>query len=772
MWVPPYPLTPGQDAGPTEDIRYLIPMCVNDQERQIVTAALWFARGLSEGTFDNMTVPEIWSWMEAQSHIDAPWNAECWPGVMDDDAPYWENADDSDADRGGSTSHWGYIGEWVIDGFLARTPVIGNLLTYATVVNNAYLQFRRSGLGGLANVLIDEVPVAVVDTYLPGASDILEIALDLVQIRNDNTLGAENILKIVFDGGSPGATYGQDAESGPLVEVVRKRLDRSDQAAPITIESADLVPVGTIIDFISPVPPEGYLALNGQSVQRSEYPDLEAVAPDDWLQTPGLIELPNVNDGSGGTYKAADNWAAGVIGVPTQQNTVLITADQIPHKPHRHWRRIQEGIVVDLYRNFSGGTDLYWWPNSGAPFNTTPDSESFTGDIQNEQPATVQFDKRPRTLPVFYHVKALPTALELVGEPGPVGPTGPPGPEGPQGPTGPAGVPGVPGPEGDPGDCEPGDCNSDPGQQPDIPPGSVVGSKAKLCAGSRRLAQEIIDDMNELLLYVDAVNSGLEAIPPIAAVLGSLGQAVDLIDALVTATIRAQLDTNYEDQLTCEIYCCAVEARLFNNEAWECFKSKKNIIQSYEDIALFLSQAGGDPGPDTFLSAMLFINGAFEPAASAFNRGAVNEDNYCQQFCECGGCDCGVEETYNFLNAMGWNLQPEPTFDAGRAYWGNEVSEVVVTAPFAICVKQINLTQSLGVDGTAGNWATVEAEFGNVEHLFDWGGDNFIVNERYDPPNGEEPTARIFVFKRDFTFPGSRELILVVADTNIKGCPA
>lgn len=102
-------------------------------------------------------------------------------------------------------------------------------------------------------------------------------------------------------------------------------------------ELMDNMAVGTIFSTVADLSAyDNVLAMLGQTVAQSDYPELTAVAPSDWLVSTD-IEIPSMNDrGVFGKNSTSSN-----LGRFRGENKVTLTVDEIPshnhtQNPHSH----------------------------------------------------------------------------------------------------------------------------------------------------------------------------------------------------------------------------------------------------------------------------------------------------------------------------------------------------------------------------------------------------------------------------------------------------
>lgn len=560
-----------------------------------------------------------------------------------DEPPFWENADDSDGERGGSNSYFEWAGEWLLDAFIARAPVIGSVVKYATAVNEAYLQFRAGNAGGVAQVLIDNIPAAVIDTFVPGASQIIDLVIDVAQFKADNGLSGTVELAIELISASPDAPATEN--QAVILDVVRKRLD---QPPATTIIEGDIMPVGSLIHYPGSNTPEGYLPMDGGTYADFDYPELAAVIPTAWISGNGSFTLPQLNNTILMQSYDPPPAPAPPLGVITGNNT-----KGVPVPQHQH-DLVPSGASVSVIASNAGSVIP---GGAGAAVYTT----SKTGDVDGVTGNTINVQQR--YMPVRILIRAKPT--ELVGTTGPVGPTGPPGPMGSTGPVGPTGPAG---PAGADGEC---DCTDipPPAQQPPIQL-AQVDDRDNICAGAGRIVEQIVFAVASAMDVVDEIldaggfitDNITPQIQPLINRIGNTGwgQAFDWIAGLqgvVTALIRTELnDPTWQEDFQQHVYCCLMAERRWSCDVRDCIfdgvpgSAANTVIEEAANAGVFDCDYLGD----------------------AYARGSVNVDELCTTLADCPACNAPTTQQVLIGNpAIQWEPEPAIRTDGNvtRASW-------------------------------------------------------------------------------------------------------
>lgn len=614
------------------------------------------------------------------------------------------------------------------------------------------------------------------------------------------------------------------------IESLMAQLKEPCTLQPITVEG-DIVPVGTIIDYVGSTPPDGYLAMNGQIVSQTNYPELAAVVPYSWYfigSNPPVFRLPDMR----GDMVASGYSSPGQVYPNDSTYNLTLSSSNIP----RLSVTIPNGESQMYVLGQHYGTSRTWrlqYSTTGVTGHHIYGPYSRTMYAGNTSPTPLNIDVRQKALRVNKCIKAVPTVIpgqdSVIGPKGEDGasaelrlsadgkavewrqddgspdwtvlfqiPEGTPGEDGsgvlmrydssdnfvqwraddwstgwtnlyaPQpGPPGPQGEPGAPGADGD---CAPGDC-ADPPIQPDLPPGSTVTAKAKLCSGAGSLAEAFVHDINTFLDYIEALGDGIATVAPLFRAFPSAAVASGIWDVVGEgwfATIRAQMTPQWERDAQCIIYCCTLAERQFNRSAYDCIKSHWNLIDDLQQVAAVVD-------PDTVLSYILLltsIGDSYDHMAREFNAGAVNEDNYCEQFCECascGPCDSGELMEFDFLLDPAWNKNLNPTIDGDLHVWTlPQESEIIIVAPQDICVHRIDINQLMGTS-TANSVTHVRLEVGSFEHTFDFGG----INQQHEHiviPAEQRPVGRIFRLVSVVANGDSKFRLVQGSQTKITGC--
>jgi len=135
-------------------------------------------------------------------------------GSTDVEAPYWDDADGGDApdELPADEQPWyEQLADWAVTAFLAVSFGPDAAVSFVTTAQKLRIFFRTRDYGAIAQIFMDDDPVATVDTYSP------EPGLTYVDIPNPGTT-----LKIVHSGTHNEAATPTD--DGYAIEIVRKRL--------------------------------------------------------------------------------------------------------------------------------------------------------------------------------------------------------------------------------------------------------------------------------------------------------------------------------------------------------------------------------------------------------------------------------------------------------------------------------------------------------------------------------------------------------------------
>lgn len=140
------------------------------------------------------------------------------------------------------------------------------------------------------------------------------------------------------------------------------------------------VPIGTIIDFAGPIPPNGYLLCDGRPVSAVQYPELYSVIANTWGGDEKLFNLPDLRRkttmGSGGIPTTTIDSYVGSVG--GTENTILQRSN-IPS--HRH-----------LFDGVTNGGTLSFTASAGNLRFTNASTEDGTVDGLNEGPLGEPFN--------------------------------------------------------------------------------------------------------------------------------------------------------------------------------------------------------------------------------------------------------------------------------------------------------------------------------------------------------------------------------------------
>jgi microcystin-dependent protein len=471
--------------------------------------------------------------------------------------------------------------------------------------------------------------------------------------------------------------------------------------------------------------------MDGSIYNGDEYPELYAVIPFSWRDepfpgNPKPFTLPNLNG-------AGVRGTSGTPGGFTGDNNYTLKLSNLP--AHTHDLRVGSTGIIKAMDQYPTSTTRFAVATGTSQGIKASNVYNSTGSVNNLS-STQSIDMRDRALNVRWCIIAKPFTLPNPGD-GTDGasvelrtsndyvqwrqddddPTWanlfPVPADGAAGPAGPAGPPGEPGP---PGDC---DCDADsviPPPDPIILP-DHVDDKANICSAARRLAQTLMSDLAALLDVLDAISDagGLSAgvVQDFTDVLmrGSalfkrafnISNLLFAVEEVVSAAIRAQLTIQYEDELTCEIYCCALKWRQWDDSILDCFNSKLDIT-----------------GPDGLIKSAINL-GALSPesAADAFTRGLFNADNYCANFCDCPSCD-GAPVVEDLINNPLIQFLPAPTFRSSGSitfaefpFGANDVVKINLIGG-SRCVDRIDLEYFR--ESTEGGTVSVIMESGDSQN--------------------------------------------------------
>lgn len=482
-------------------------------------------------------------------------------------------------------------------------------------------------------------------------------------------------------------------KSAEILTDLQAHLLNADECAnlstQITIEGG-VVPVGQIIDFAGVAPPDGYLALNGATYNRSEYPELYEVVPLSWKNTSAeTFTLPNMASNAVTAHHKSS------IGVNVSGSWTVSIPPMTPanHQHNRNFANANNGNVVIQWGPLvtSGSRVLSGSGNNAPGFRIYLNEEDRTGSMIGSGSTVNRNVSWPR-LYVTKCIRAEPFDLITI-EAGPAGPTGADGPQGEIGERGPAG------PQGPPGECF--DCEGDgPTPPPDSPvyePGSYVSDAAFICSGARRMAKDIIDDVDSFLQQILAIIDTSQTITQSFKVVGWAGIAFELFQTLGPATITAllsQIDTDYEDTLTCDIYCAVTQYGGWNQKAYDALLALRPLV-NFDDLATFI------PAIDTLDKVVALALGVFSNVSGlgrAYDKGAINQDNFCESFCDCQACQTGNPVQVPIFDNPDILILPVPNQDASGYWWPPGWSDIriVFTDGNPRCIRSLNGTLKRG----------------------------------------------------------------------------
>jgi len=151
--------------------------------------------------------------------------------------------------------------------------------------------------------------------------------------------------------------------------------DLANALAPLLANSSGQtlgVPIGTVIDYAGPTPPEGYLFCNGQTLSASEYPELYNSIKNYWGGTYPLFNLPDfrrrVSVGSGGTSTTNLGNALGSVG---GSETVILEKDDVPSHIHTYQGFSEENgnYYIQKFENPTGNFTFREIPSGDGSIN-------------------------------------------------------------------------------------------------------------------------------------------------------------------------------------------------------------------------------------------------------------------------------------------------------------------------------------------------------------------------------------------------------------------
>ena len=371
--------------------------------------------------------------------------------------------------------------------------------------------------------------------------------------------------------------------------------------------------------------PQYYIRLDGTAVSQADWPELAAVVPPLWL-VGGDILLPNLQDT---IMQGAQNDNSN-LGVTGGLNARQIAADNLPE--HRHDLKPNgQGSFLPRQQFVSGGAgNGYQVVTSGGRVLIVNSPVSSTGDNDTLE---TPFDVQQRSSKAIPYICGKSAVIE--GVQGPPGPQGPQGPQGEQGPIGPQGPPGPQGTQGEPGESgPPRDDIVEPIPTDGIPP------YAQMCGGSRAVAERMAENILQFLDTLEAIAEGVELFPVVGLFRKMKPEWFRVIDAgtlLIVSALRPFFDENWIDARTCDVYCSVLPYGQFTRDA-------------YRDVVDILGGGAPTGNPvDDFrgftsapeLTAWLMTWAAdYADFANEYQEGAINEDNFCEAFCDCPApCD-------------------------------------------------------------------------------------------------------------------------------------
>lgn len=500
---------------------------------------------------------------------------------------------------------------------------------------------------------------------------------------------------------NPNFFRGTEAERVKAAEVMvdlQAHLLEAGECEQIEPFEGAIVPIGTIIFNASKTTPPGCLAMNGQTVMASDYPELAEVVTDAWLFGTGeeqTIRLPDL-----WSEEAYLQSAQTTVSSLTGSNLVTLNATQLPTFT----------LNYDTYDTFnlavtSGGTAVAIGPAVSRQATRTGQSQP----IQN--------NPRSQRLPSYIIAE---TVIQPSLPEGPTGPTGADGPQGPEGPEGP------PGPMGLPGDCS--DCDQEVVSIPeDTPspsdPGTDFVGSDEICGGSFRLAEEMQEEINLFLNQMSLIlNEATDWQVPFffPGINPAWLTAVDWASDLLILELRTQNDNDFRDQLACDIYCCAGIHGSFNRQAFDCFKAKYPAPSARDPLAALL----GISSIDSLLGFLLQFGSPYSVLKPAFDRGTLDPTDTCKQLCACGNC-AGTLTGVLIFNNPDIVITPEPTLDVNLSRYTWAANEW----PYIrIAWADGQPRCFVGFGGTLRRGATVaepnqwRVQAGNEERLFGIGG--------------------------------------------------
>lgn len=489
------------------------------------------------------------------------------------------------------------------------------------------------------------------------------------------------------------------------------QMSSSCEDLTTTIYAEGELKIGDIIPTVNPVCGDNRLLMDGSTYAGSTYPDLFAVIPASW-KTGSNFTLPDMNN--------AGLRGAGTLGAFTGDNDRTLGVGQVPDHTHNVQTGNDEALKpLDVYPTSGNRFQL---AASGVGVKIDTAKWKNTGGVVYPAGTSSSFDNRDKALSVRYCIIA--KTIDLSG-----------GTDGNDGaaaelrvyngyvqwrqsdddptwsnmfPVPSDGAPGAVGPPGPEGDCDCDDIVDPSPPQPPLPAvGATISSLDALCGGARRVAQDIIADVNYILEALEAIiDTGDILIPdgkmkigdPITSMVPYF-QFLSLVGPAVIFFVRSEVNsTDFEDDLTCELFNNAKVYGNFIEDAYDDFKA-----QYFYSIS---SQAGIElpTNPDMFIGLIINFGTTFPRAYDQWQKGSVNADAYCANFCSDNSCDTGLTPEIIDYDTANPNLvfTPPPTVDGfGNLKWpaGTQVRAHIVEGP--ICLSNVSFTmpRSAGLAG-------------------------------------------------------------------------
>jgi len=445
---------------------------------------------------------------------------------------------------------------------------------------------------------------------------------------------------------NPNFFRGDDArrvKSAEIMNDLQVALLNANECDHIGLEGF-VMPIGTIFYNVSPTAPEGCLVMDGTVHAVDDYPELAALLPASWDAIYDIGEigvsgfrLPDMNNTS--SYLEAGPVAGDVTGT----NTKTVPTSALEPHAHEFPQRQTFNLAVN-----SGGTPVVLG-NQGVLLEDT-----------NPAGGNVPMDFRTSRLTTYAYIVAKNLVSENVLD-GPTGPTGADGPEGEPGPAGPSG------PAGECVDCE-GEGATPPEDSPIYDPGSYVSGNGFICSGARRMAVEVMDDVNAFLENAIAVSQGLLATTQVFKIVGWPGVALELFQVIGAPQLQgivADITTDYIDELTCDFYCAINRYGSWTNGAFDAVKASRPLVD-FDDLASYIPAIDS---LDKVVSLALHLFVSFRDMGRAYDKGAVNSDNFCESFCNCDPCSPGTATIVNIFTDPQITIFPAPTQNANGDYF-------------------------------------------------------------------------------------------------------